>query len=69
MDSITDFPYYKRVPADDTLINMNDVVEYYNLCYKKTDVNSLVAKIREDSRLYFDFDNAFRPVLDYIKEN
>lgn len=66
MDNLIDFPYYKRVPADDTLINMNDVVDYFNACYQNKDVDEVAASIRNISQKYFDFINVFKPVVDFV---
>lgn len=68
LDSVGDFHYYMRVPADDTLIDMNDVVNYFNCCYQYKDINTVVTTIRKKSKSRFDFIYAFKPVVDFVKQ-
>ena len=67
LDHIIDFPYYMRVPADDTVIDMNDVVHHFNCCYKDKDINTVATAIRNESKSRFDFIYAFKPVVDFVK--
>ena len=67
MDDLINFPYYKRVPADDSIINMNNVVDYFNKCYYNKNANDVATTIRELSQKHFDFVNAFKPVVDFVK--
>ena len=68
LDSVDDFPYYMRVPADDTLIDMNDVVTYFSYCYQNKDINTVATTIRKKSKSRFDFIYAFKPVVDFVKQ-
>ena len=68
LDSVDDFPYYMRVPADDTLIDMNDVVTYFSCCYQNKDINTVVTTIRKKSKSRFDFIYAFKPVVDFVRQ-
>ena len=68
LDSVDYFPYYMRVPADDTLIDMNDVVTYFSCCYQNKDINTVVTTIRKKSKSRFDFIYAFKPVVDFVKQ-
>lgn len=60
------FPYYLRVPADDTIISMNMIIDYYHKCYDNTAPSLLAEDIRNYSIKWFDFKIAFKPVIDYI---
>lgn len=68
LDHNKDFEYYLRVPADDTIIDMNSVVNYYHRCYDDITPTELAEKIRGGSIGWFNFDIAFKPVIDYIKK-
>lgn len=69
LDSIKDFKYYYRIPADDSIVNMNDIVSFYNNCYKYCTPKEISEEIRNSTILWFDFVNAFKPVVDFIKES
>ena len=58
--------FYFRVPADDSPVNMNDVISFFDIVYKN---DSLMVrnKIRNYAKANFDFSITFRPVIDYIK--
>lgn len=68
LDSKNDFKYYFRVPADDSIVNMNDIVSFYNNCYKYKTHKEVSEEIRNSTLLWFDFVYAFKPVIDFIKE-
>ena len=67
LDRKKDFQYYLRVPADDTRLDMNTIVEYYHRCYNDTTSVQLAEKIRNSTYSWFNFDIAFKPVIDFIK--
>lgn len=58
------FPYYLRVPADDTDINVNDIVNFYNkVIYMKKDykLNEWIRNYAEEN---FSMYKCFQPILD-----
>lgn len=58
--------FYLRVPADDSSIDISKIVEFYqNLC-QNSDPQQLASEIRRQTQKYFDFGNAFKPVIDYV---
>lgn len=68
LDYITDFPFYYRVPADDTPVDINGVLKFYDDIYKdksKKEVVSVIRKFCEDN---FDFEKCFGKVVDWYKE-
>lgn len=68
LDHKKEFQYYLRVPADDTIIDMNDVVSFYNKCYKDSSPQKVAEEIRNSTVNWFNFENAFKPVIDFIKQ-
>lgn len=68
LDSYPEFPYYLRVPADDSILDMNDIVAYYHKCYDGKTSQQLAEDIRARTIQWFDFNNAFKPVIDFVKE-
>ena len=69
LDTLQDFQYYKRIPADDTLVDMNDVVDYYKSIYSRMNPSEVVMTIRHLSQLKFDNIRAFKPVIDFVLKN
>ena len=41
LDQRKEFQYYLRVPADDTILDMDDIVNYYHKCYDGTSPSEL----------------------------
>ncbi len=64
LDKNTGFPFYMRVPADETPINMWDVIEFMNKveCYENYPL-----QIRSYAELNFSTLAAMKPIVDYIK--
>ena len=67
LDSKSDFNYYLRVPADDSILDMNDVVAFYHRCYDCKSPIDLASEIRECSFKWFNIAQAFKPVVDFVK--
>ncbi len=69
LDSDTNYPYYFRVPADDTPINMEKIFEFYDRVMKsERSRENMQRKIMKYATEHFDMNVAFRPVLDFIKQ-
>lgn len=60
--------FYYRVPADESLIDMRCIVDFYQKIYTNRDAVDVAERIRETTSSYFNFDVAFKPVIDYLKE-
>lgn len=58
--------YYKRVPADDTLIDMNEIIDFYHEIYNGKNTEDVIEAIRSSSKKRFDYEVAFSPVIDYL---
>lgn len=63
-----DEDFYYRVPADDSLIDLNEIIKFYHKMYDNKDPILIAKHIRETTNKYFNFEVAFKPVIDYIKE-
>lgn len=67
LDSVKNFKYYLRVPANDTPVNIDNLLNFYDSIYKHK--NKL--KIAEDIRSFcvnnFDMDICFKKVIDWYK--
>ena len=68
LDSLKDFKYYLRVPADESVINMNDVVSFFYKCYNEKTSIEVAEEIRNFTIPFFELGKAFKPVVDYIKD-
>ena len=59
-----DFPYYLRVPADDTPLDFARVIQFYHEIYDRKSEAEVAEEIRDFCRLHFEFRQTFQPVLD-----
>lgn len=69
LDSFKAFDYYLRVPADDSPIEIERIVSFYNKVYdgrSKSEVASLIRQFCEEN---FDIDKCFDKVIKWYKEN
>lgn len=63
LDYIPNFPYYFRFPADESCIEINDVVKFYNAVYSSDGLNNVTAKIRKTTEKMFDYEWGFKKVV------
>lgn len=68
LDSMTDVDFYLRIPANDTPVNMREIVELYDRMYRNTDFDKRSLMIRNHTKMYFDIEFTFKPVIDYIMD-
>lgn len=62
------FKYYLRVPADESIININHIVSFYNKVYKNNvSKQEIVKDIRGYAEQYFDINQCLKIVVSYIK--
>ena len=66
LDDYPEYPYYLRVPADDSPINIYDVVAFYDKVYSGKDKEEIANSIRAFAVEHFDFKVGLKPVIDYI---
>lgn len=67
LDNESNFKYYYRVPADESVINVEKVVEIYNNIYNSgVSREEIIRYIREYALNNFDMNYAFKSVIDYI---
>lgn len=64
LDFISDFEYYLRVPADDSPVKMQDILDFYHRIYDRK--NNIPLVIREKTKELFDLQRTFAPVVEYI---
>lgn len=65
LDEYTDFDFYLRIPANDNIIDMKQMVDYYSRLYQKYDALELASIIRNKTKKLFDFEMAYKPVVNY----
>ncbi|HYE09817.1 MAG TPA: glycosyltransferase [Patescibacteria group bacterium] len=64
-----DFPYYLKYPNDDSEIDFQRIVDFYDRIYKDTNTKSQVAeKIRDYAYQVCDISNSMSEIIDFIKE-
>ncbi|WP_172412923.1 glycosyltransferase [Leuconostoc lactis] len=67
LDNESNFPFYFRVPADETPVNIQEIVDfYYKIVLQETNVSK---KIRDFGQTKFDMNTAVQPIIDYILLN
>ncbi|KYG35615.1 glycosyltransferase [Priestia endophytica] len=66
LDDVLDFEYYLRVPADETPINIEEIIKFYDEIYQLEE-KEVIGEIRRYAEEHFDMDICFDPVVDYLK--
>ncbi|EMF0205881.1 glycosyltransferase, partial [Enterococcus hirae] len=69
LDNFENYEYYFRVPADESSINISDILDFYTkviLQSNKTD-KEVIQFIREFGKKNFNFDKMLEPVINKIK--
>lgn len=69
LDDYQDYPYYFRVPADESAIQINDIISFYNSVYEGRDKEEIVNTIRSFAVEHFDFKIGLKPVIRFISDN
>ncbi|MCL2681129.1 MAG: glycosyltransferase family 1 protein [Streptococcaceae bacterium] len=69
LDERKDFPYYYRVLANDTEINISDIVDFYNKVMCGKDKKEVASEIYNYGKNNFSFGVTFRPIINYLKES
>ncbi len=67
IDSVPiDYKYCLYVPADESDININDIINFYNKCYKSSNTSNLIYEMRSYAESTCDFSITMQPVFQYI---
>lgn len=68
-DNISDCPYFLQVPNDDSVIDMRDVLTFYDRIYSgNTKRQEVHKKIRELALKRIDMNITMQPILSYIMD-
>lgn len=65
----SDWPYVMRVPQDETPIDMNEVIRFYDTIYGNRDCNVVAKEIRDYAESRCDMSVVMQPVIDFIENN
>ncbi len=68
LDFYKNYPYYYRVPADDSAIDFTKFVDYYTKLLKNDNINNIQNTIQTFAREHFDFKIAMLPIIKFIEE-
>lgn len=69
MDSYTEFPYYLRVPADDTPVDISSIVTFYKkTVLSNSNPENISKSIRQFGNSVFDMSVTMQPVIQFLKE-
>lgn len=63
-----DFPYYLRVPADDTPLDISEITKFYCDIINNKTKQDLALEIFHYGKNNFSFDKTFKPVIDFVRE-
>lgn len=64
-----DFKYIKNFPNDSSVINIKEVVDFYNsVCRTKESKRALAIDIRKYAKEHADMEILMKPIVEYIKE-
>lgn len=69
LDYRSDFSYYYRVPADNTPINIENIINFYDEIYKNNKEEQIADEIRKFCKNNYNFEKNFQPVIDWYKED
>ncbi|MCI6582600.1 MAG: glycosyltransferase [Oscillospiraceae bacterium] len=68
LDSMNEYKYYLRIPADDTPVDFNSVTEFYHKIYDNgRSVSEIAFEIRKYCETFFEFSKSFDPVIEEYK--
>ena len=67
LDNVKDFEYYYRIPADDSPVDFEKIIEFYN-AKMVTDKIKVKNKIADYAKKHFSMEVVFQPIIDFIKQ-
>lgn len=65
-DQIENFPYYLRVNADDSTIDINVVLKFYDEVYTNSEGFEITNSIRKTCLEKFDYKKGYKTIIDYL---
>lgn len=66
LDDMKDFPYYLRLPADESLIDIELVIDFYNEVYSGGSTDVITRKVRGCTEKYFDYGFGFKKRINKV---
>lgn len=63
------FPYFLKLPSDDSNINFNFIINFFDKIYKEQNYDKIFNEIREYAMKKVDMSSTMMPIINYIKEN
>lgn len=66
LDKYKDFKYYKRVSADESNIDIKDIINFHENIYKNNDRELIIKEIRDLCTELFDINKCLKPIIDYV---
>lgn len=67
MDEVENYPYYFRVPADESPIDFQKIASFYHRIYDSENPKQVAVKIRSYCESHFAFNVAYRPLIEYFQ--
>lgn len=67
LDDATDFDFYYRIPADDSPVNFDEIIMFYNNHTKTKSIDEIQEEIVEYADEHFDFSVVMKPIQEYIE--
>lgn len=67
LDSMLDFKYYYRVPADDSVVDIKGIINFYDMVYQK-DKRKVAQDIRTFCVENFDLRNCYNKLINWYNE-
>lgn len=68
LDNVSSFPYYFRFLADESYIDINDVIRFYDTVYSADTPENITIKIRKITKKLFDYEWGFKKIIQGIVE-
>jgi glycosyltransferase involved in cell wall biosynthesis len=62
-----DYPYLLNAPADESPLNMEQVIGFYQEIYGKESVQAVIRNIRSYALSHCDMEKVMKPILDYYQ--
>ena len=69
LDSYPDFPYYLRIPADDSILDIDSLIRFYKKIYIGVSRNEVQNQIRSFCEKNFSFQACYDKVIQFFKDD
>ncbi|WP_249869215.1 glycosyltransferase [Oceanobacillus saliphilus] len=67
LDYDEQYNYYFKVPADDSDLDFNNIIEFYHDALSKESIQTIQKNIMRYAKTHFDYDVAMKPIINFIK--